>query len=152
MQRQVIALAAGLAASAAALVITATGGAQDATPQTLTFVEHEATSKNSAEIDNPPRHKFSTGDAFVFSGDVYDADNKVRQGTDTVACTSIRQRILCHGTFNLKGGMISVVGSSANDDFAGAVVGGTGAYVGARGTIAVKNGKKNSIVTFTLLP
>jgi hypothetical protein len=156
--------AAGLTAAAVATPVLAqsSGGGQ-----TLTFREVDKGSR-FMYIDNPPRNKghrrpvFSVGDQFVLGNPLADASGKI--GELRATCTLTKKapasergvnqgHPFCTGAFVLKAGTLFVetVDSGAKSTN-GAVVGGTGAYVGARGTFTSTNTKTGANDVVNLLP
>ncbi len=152
-----IAVALGIAG-----VLAVTGGAEAPAGTTLKFVSKGGVFKF---VDAAPRAKreedASSGDAFLISTGIYSTASK-RLGTLDAHCTFTRGgrrlRGVCTGIYDLPGGEIHVSARlSADDETAGAVVGGTGAYVGARGTFSSVDrpgeaGGDPSDETITLLP
>ena len=153
------------AAITAALCIAAPAMAQAPTG-TLTF--HEPADAGTFNIvDNAPksrqggeRTRFSTKDAVMFSNALQDASGK-RAGTLRVACyikkagTFATAKADCVGVFGLTTGNIYVsvldqgFTSSTTD---GTIVGGTRAYVGAKGTfhsVSHQNDTSDDTLTFT---
>jgi len=153
-------------AAATALCLAAPAMAQAPTG-TLTF--HEPASGGTFSIvDNPPksrthgeRTRFSTKDALVFSSPLQDATGK-RAGTLRVVCyikkpgTFATATSDCVGVFGLATGnlYVSVLDQSfAESTTDGTIVGGTGAYVGAKGTMhSVSHRNDTSDDTLTLTP
>ena len=138
MGRKGIALT-GCIAGAAALVVAAAiataGSAQQATtPTTLHFVTKEQTS-----VGFGPKGRPVSGDRFGF-GDKVSGDDS---GYDRGVCTLFgRRQALCAVTLHLAKGTLSaqdiitnIEGRANKEPFA--IVGGTGAYDGARGTALV---------------
>ncbi len=164
--RRILVLVAAPAALAAGLWTAGPATAQ-APPQTLSF--HEPANAGTFNIiDNAPksrtsgaRTRFSTKDAVVFSNPLLDASGK-RAGTLRVICyirkagTFATAKSDCIGVFGLTTGNIYVsvldlgfTGSTTN----GTIVGGTGAYVGAKGTFhAVSHANDTSDDTLTITP
>ncbi len=80
------------------------------------------------------------GDLLVFTNPMYDAANKVQVGMSRGSCTRVEvgQWWDCHWTMTLAGGALLAAGPYPDEgDSNFAIVGGTGRYAGARGTIAV---------------
>jgi hypothetical protein len=130
-------------------------------PRTLTFKETEKGSTFSY-VDNPPRGtrgrpRPSIGDTLVFSEPLV-SNSGARRGSLHATCTLTSNSTkstpaLCYGVFALKEGQIVVMVSSANLDAKtteGAVIGGTRAYAGARGTFSSTTTKTGSDDTITL--
>jgi hypothetical protein len=94
-------------------------------PQSLDFVDNPP--KRSG--DGPP----SPGDASIVGYRVFDASGAKRLGRAQFVCVATDRRgqhEQCTGTIALPGGQIATQGNADNV----AIVGGTGAYAGARGT------------------
>jgi len=112
-------------------------------------------------VDNPPRQGFRApplmGDEFVFTSEV-----RTRSGhqvgwidaTCMVARGGQKPHGPCYGIFSLKGGQIMGLAEFSNANVTNiVVVGGTGAYRGATGTVrSVSRGENNPYTddTFTL--
>lgn len=141
MKRSFLAALATLAAIAVGGVLATSGGAQQPGARTLTFVTSGLT---EGFVDNPPRirrNRLSAGDSFLASERVANASGQ-RVGTLYVECTAITRGrnpvFQCDGTFALDGGTVAVsavFGGREGEQVTGAVVGGTGDYVGARGRL-----------------
>ena len=155
-------------AVAAAFAFAGPARAQTPAPTgTLTF--HEPASGGTFNIiDNAPKSKqsgertrFSTKDAIVFSNPLQDASGK-RAGILKVICwittpgTFASAKSECLGKFQLANGSIfayvpSQSFSSTTTD--GTVIGGVGAYAGAKGTFhSVQHNNDTSDDTITLTP
>jgi allene oxide cyclase len=92
---------------------------------------NETTVHRSGERD-------TVGDLLVFANKVYDAANKVEVGSDQGYCvrTVAGKSWECFWTLVLKAGQITVEGPFMDSgDSLFAVTGGTGKYVGARGSM-----------------
>lgn len=161
MRRTTIMAGAAVAALVAAGVLAVSGGAEAPAGQTIKVVEKGGTEKF---VDVAPRAKrgfdASAGDAFLFSSPLFDAANK-RVGTLDVRCDFSKggraARGICDGVFDLAGGDVLIsTRLTTSGSVSGAVVGGTGAYAGARGTFTSvdRPGGDNapSDDTITLLP
>jgi hypothetical protein len=141
--------------------LAASGGAQEQGGQTINLVTKNFSFKF---IDHRPRARgeedASAGDQFVLSGSAFKAGERV--GRVSAQCTFTRggknTSGICSGVYALRGGDIYLaVRLRATDTIRGAVVGGTGEYVGARGTFTSvdRKGEKGgdpSDDTITLLP
>ncbi len=80
----------------------------------------------------------SAGDLLTWNNPLFDAGNKVKVGSDQGYCvrTTVGKSWQCTWTNVLKDGEITVSGIFADDkDSLLAVIGGTGKYVGAKGTL-----------------
>ncbi len=165
MSSRIIALAA--AALTAAAVATPVLAQSSGGGQTLTFRELDKGSRFQY-IDNAPRNKphrrpvFSVGDQFVLGNPLADDSGKI--GELRATCTLTKKapannngvnqgHPFCTGAFVLKAGTVFVetVDSGAKSTN-GAVVGGTGAYAGARGTFTSTNTKTGANDVVNLLP
>jgi hypothetical protein len=161
------ALALAAAALAAAAVAAPVLAQSSAGGQTLTF---RVLNKGSHfhYVDNPPRNNnphrrpvFSVGDGFVLASPL--ADNSGTIGELRVTCTVTKKASatnslnpghpLCTGAFDTKNGTLfaETVDSGAKRTN-GAIVGGTGAYAGARGTFTGTTAKTGETDTVNLLP
>jgi allene oxide cyclase len=80
----------------------------------------------------------SVGDMLVFANKVFDAANKVQVGSDQGYCirTVVGKSWECFWTLTLTAGQITVEGPFAETgDSVLAITGGTGKYVGAKGSM-----------------
>jgi allene oxide cyclase len=80
----------------------------------------------------------SIGDLLVFANGIFDSTNKLQVGSDQGYCvrTVVGKSWECTWTMLLKGGQISVEGPFMDDgDSLFAVIGGTGKYTGAKGSM-----------------
>ena len=148
MRRLVVLAAAAIAASVGVGILTAAGGAQAPGERTFKLIEEEGT---FGFVDNPPRARsrrnpsLSAGDTVAITSRLFDEANR-RVGTLHAVCTVTRAgrnfaraSLHCSGTFLLRDGTLalSVTFRGAEAAQAGvAVVGGTGAYEGARGSVS----------------
>jgi hypothetical protein len=145
MKRFAALATAAVAATVIAGILTTGGAAQ--VPGERTFKIIEGSSGTFKFIDyapkarNPRNPRFSAGDAFVFTTPLFNEANK-RIGTVHVYCAVTRggrfprSRSQCNGTYALRDGTLAasaVVRGGENPTIA--VVGGTGAYEGARGSV-----------------
>jgi allene oxide cyclase len=92
---------------------------------------NETTAHVGAKVDGP-------GDILSFANPLFDANNKLQIGTDQGFCirTVVGKSWHCNWTNQLKEGMITVDGifNDAGDSTL-SIIGGTGKYAGARGTM-----------------
>ena len=140
----------GLAALAAAAALgagaLATGGAGGAPGTSLTLTA-KPTGANQLDLG---RHGVSVGDQFFEHGSLADASGKAaghfqiagqlvsgnaRRGSEQTTMTLF----VAGGTLEIAGGHAAVEGG-----YALSVVGGTGSYAGARGTLTVSPGSRGS--------
>ena len=165
--RSTAAAATAVAAITAAAIATSAGGQA---PQGRTLTLHELAKGGSfGFVDNPPRttltkegepRRFSPGDIEVESVPITDARG-AHLGRFDAYCVVTRPGVpgaheeACSGAYRLKDGAISVVGAIVGSDtgtFSAAVVGGTGGYRGARGTVTFRSTKTGFTDTLHLLP
>ena len=106
-------------------------------------------------VDNPPKRSGdgppSPGDASIVSYRVFDASGAKRLGRAQFVCVATDRRgqfEQCTGTIALPGGQIATQGDADNV----AVVGGSGAYAGARGTATGQDHPDSVDVTIHFLP
>jgi allene oxide cyclase-like protein len=162
-------LTAALAAVAATVVLAAPGGAQSSGARTLTFLDDTAHARQAfidnapkSPTENPqsPRFRLSTGDMLYLHSPILDHENGTRIGTAYSQFTVVRGNSFAnavfrgHGTFRLHHGQIAADGvfvvAKATKTIA--VLGGTGAYEGARGSMTFTDVEGGSQDTFHLLP
>jgi len=154
MRRLSLLIIAALAAAATALVL-AVGGSAQGNPHTIQLVERTV---QNTQVHNPPKG-FSQGDEFVFRSKLTDTSGQ-RAGTDGGYCifTKAARRspvAECSASLFLSDGKISVSGGAnlGGRKVLLPVVGGTGAYEGAQGTLLVEERKGNkSDLTVNLQP
>jgi hypothetical protein len=168
MSRLPTAVAAGVAATILAVVLASSGSAQQPGERTLTFTERNNLSTFKL-VDNPPRNRegvsesrfrLSLGDMFVFASPLFDAANESRVGRLATTCTVIKRGSFdtagfqCATSIRLRDGTIETQGLSGFGRTAVrfAVVGGTQAYEGARGTFAASASEATSTDVIHLLP
>jgi Dirigent-like protein len=163
MRRLPTIVVAAVAATILAVVLDSSGSAQQPGERTLTFTERNnlATFKL---VDNPPRsregNRLSLGDMFVFASPLFDAANESRVGRLASTCTVIKRGSFdtagfqCASSFRLRDGTIETQGVSGfgRTSVRFAVVGGTQAYEGARGTFAGSASGRTSTDVIHLLP
>ena len=136
-----IAGALALAGVTAALIAALPASGSPAGEQTFKIVEKGA--GTFKVIDNPPRNLQkrgpSVGDNAIFSRSLYDESNK-KVGELSASCTFVppgRDTLSCLGSFKLKTGTLygtaTIKGEALRTEIA--VIGGTGAYEGARGDV-----------------
>jgi hypothetical protein len=163
--RNVILAATAIACSiAGALVATAAGSAQSDGARTITVFE---TAKGSTFgfVDNPPKTTrkdphASVGDILAFSNALVDRSRTQRLGSASAQCVATRPgrvggaTYVCFGSFALPDGTLAVAALQHGEPKTQqlAIVGGTGAYDGARGTILARSLKAGTEDTITLLP
>jgi hypothetical protein len=159
--------AAGVAATILAVVLASAGSAQLPGERTLTFTERNNRGTFNV-VDNPPRNpkgvserrfRFSAGDVFVFSSPLFDAANQRRVGRIAGACNIVKRgnfetaASYCTAGIELSDGSIEFQGSVRFGQVVHvAVVGGTQAYEGARGSLTSREGQRTSTDVVHLLP
>jgi hypothetical protein len=156
------------AVAALALAVPA-GVAQAPGATTLTFFEPDAGSTFTI-VDNAPksptqnpqsrRYRFSPGDTLTFSSPLLDRQGGTRQGTLYAHAVVVSGktfasiRLLATGSYVLNDGsqieIEGVVALSGPSRFA--IVGGSGRYAGARGSVASTSSANSSTDVLTLLP
>jgi len=152
MRKLPLLIATGLAASATALVLAVGGSAQAPTPRAIQLVEQGV---QYTEVRNPPKG-LSQGDAAVYRAKLKDTSGQA-VGSDHSSCVITRAGnhpvALCTDSFFLGDGRITAVGG-VNLDRAQLlpVVGGTGAYERAQGTVRIEFVGKKTVLTFNLKP
>ena len=106
-------------------------------------------------VDSPPKRSGdgppSPGDASIVGYRVFDASGAKRLGRAQFVCVATDRRgqhEQCTGTITLPGGQIATQGDADNV----ALVGGTGAYAGARGTATGHDHPHSVDVTLQFLP
>jgi allene oxide cyclase len=150
--KRLLIVAVPLAATALAVSISASasgpGTARARVTSTVSVVEHATT-----DVTTDTGKKGDTaGDVLTFANDVYNASDAAKVGTDEGACvrTVKGKTYECSWTTVLPGGSLAVQGpfyDARNSTLA--IVGGTGKYRAARGTMRLKSragGKKFSFV------
>jgi hypothetical protein len=139
----------GLAAGAAAIgtaAVLATGGSAQAPPTSLRFV-----GKALKGVGFAPKHRPRDGDRFGF-GDKISGDDT---GFDRGVCTFVGGKAVCSVQVQLSRGTIALQGFVAqrNKNTPIAILGGTGAYDGARGTALVTDVNSTTTdISVTLRP
>jgi hypothetical protein len=100
-------------------------------------------------VDNAPAGP-SAGDVLVFTEKLFNRGGK-QVGTDAATCTRLfDQRSLCTGAYVFRKGqvMVQLVQPGPTGTYTQAIVGGTGAYTGARGTVTVAQSGAGDRFTF----
>jgi hypothetical protein len=133
-------------AVAAVVAFSAHGGT---TSTTLKIV---ATQHDFGQVDSGKRG-LTRGDSSVFS-EVLRIDGKIA-GSDHIACTFMgmwpKETDFCRGLFVLPGGSLVAEGAAGQGPFTVAIVGGSGRYAGARGTIRAIPSKTGETLLVSLL-
>jgi hypothetical protein len=152
-------LAAAVLVIAAAAAITHTAALATDAPRTITVTE-PFVGGHSRYVD-VGKEGFGPGDMFL-STDVpmYDAQTEKRVGSsdgiETMVSLRHKGTVMLHGRARLPDGVVELTALLRHSDReqTGIVVGGTGAYAGARGyaTIVEDRKHKRNVITLTLLP
>jgi hypothetical protein len=138
----------GIVAGAATLVLgmgvgwwtlaTPGAAAPSKAKTTIHVIEHGAT---DTVVDTDGDGNISTGDLLTFHNKVFDASDSHRVGRDMGECVRIDNRRgtwECRWTTYLAGGELTVEGPFYDEHGSVlAVTGGTGAYLGARGSMEI---------------
>jgi hypothetical protein len=135
-------LAAAVSAASVAAVSFAAGGGTSRKSITLHLIEKD---QGFHYVDNPPvstpqEQQSSQGDEFVFAANLFTTAGK-RAGSLDAYCVvtrgGSRDSTVCSGTFALAGGQLQGMVAQRGDSnvIRIAIVGGTGAYEGAKGSI-----------------
>lgn len=163
MRRTAVIGASAVAALGVGAVTAVTSGAQNPGGRTIELVTKDFKFKF---VDNPPRARSessppSMGDQFLINARVFDKAG-ARLGSFDVTCSTTkggrRGAAVCTGIWTLRDGELhGIARLGASDDVTGSIVGGTGAYVGARGSFESvdrpgQSGGDPSDDTITLLP
>jgi hypothetical protein len=146
-------LAAAVSAAVVAAIALAAGGGSTPNGVTIHLVEK---SQSFNFVDNPPSGAqsqiASAGDLFVLSSNLFTRSGK-RAGALDASCVSAtggkNNTSVCTGVFRLAAGQLDLMTSIRGQGGRVteiAVVGGTGAYEGARGSIeSISNGPNSNI-------
>jgi hypothetical protein len=164
--KKVLTLAA-LPAVAVAIVVATTGSAQTTGGRTLTLFQNTARESN-AFVDNAPkspaknpgsrRFRLSAGDGLVARTPVLDRKGGRRVGTAYAHALVVKGRKFQSAAFQaqvvlaLGDGDVVLAGLAGAVERPFAVVGGTGAYEGARGSATEKETDDGADLTIRLLP
>jgi hypothetical protein len=145
MIRTALIATAGVLGTAAILAASAAGGARHT--WTMSF---DAQQTSTHFVDNAPKGE-SPGDAISFTDTLrqHGAAVGFAEASGTLVDAK-RDANELQGTFNLRDGQIMIggisLGNAAIQTFA--IVGGTGRYQGARGTVSIRTGAHRSTITF----
>ena len=146
MQRRTLLLAAVVAASAVGIAAAATSYANPSDGRTIRLVERGGSSTivDNAPRANPRTRLLSAGDFWAGTMKLY-ADSGERAGSLDIVCTATvsgqesHTRFQCQGTVRLADGTLALAAlierHPDKDVDHITVIGGTGAYEGARGTM-----------------
>jgi len=169
MKRRSLLATAVAAAIGASILVAATGGAETPGGRTLTVLD-DTNHGTQAFVDSAPkspvrnprsgRFRLSPGDTISVRSPILDGESGKRIGTAYSQFTVVNGNSFAnavvrgHGAFLLHDGQIVADGvfRLANASNTVAVLGGTGAYEGARGALTFTEVKRGSQDTFNLLP
>jgi hypothetical protein len=154
MKRLAVVIAAACAAIVSAAAVVGTSGAQQSGPPTgtLEFVAVDRESRFKF-IDVPPRRQESAGDQFTLTQRLRDNSNRPvgRAHAAFVSTPGKPSAAQGSGTFVFGNGQVVVTGvvdeRGRTDTLA--VVGGSGAYTGARGTLLITEARRRTTFLFT---
>jgi hypothetical protein len=169
LKRLSLLVAAALAVVAVLAVVVASGGAQAPGARTLTFFESDAQGtfkivdirpKSPSKNPESRRFRFSVGDRFLISQPVLDRKGGKKAGTTYAESAVVKggsfdkSTFLIHGVLRLANGQIVAEGvfKGSQNTSTLAVIGGAGAYEGARGSFTSKTVKGGTQDTVHLLP
>jgi hypothetical protein len=156
-------LASAVVISFCGLAVLASPASAISGPTTVTFQELDKGS-TSQFVDNPPEATlkngalFSPGDMVISTGPLA-MEGKV-VGKIRAICTATGSGttkrpgtagFYCTGIAKIPGGSLVFVGEASEGPSEAAVVGGTGIYAGAKGSLVTRRGKGSSTTTVTLL-
>ena len=155
MRRKLAVAAAGLlVAGGGVALIVASSSATAAT--TLTVIEHA----DSDHVTDVGKSGLGKGDLLTFRNPIYDETDTTQVGTDQGFCirvTKVKENQKgsweCEWTTSLDDGASSITVESPFFDTGlgvGAITGGTGAYVGASGSLDLSCSETECTFTFTL--
>jgi Allene oxide cyclase barrel like domain len=128
-------------ASSLAVAALATGVAASSSTTTrgVAFLRFYERPGQTTTVDKVPRGKM--GDVFLYSNPIFDRQG-TRVGTDHGVCTMLNARqSQCNATLTLPKGQIVTLGLHGPEPeakYEAAVIGGTGAYAAARGTLVTR--------------
>jgi hypothetical protein len=157
MQRLALIIAAACAAIVSVVALVGSSGAQQPGPPTgtLALVSLDRETRFTF-VDNPPRRRERAGDLFMINARLRDGANRPTGRLHaSFAETQPPPRVVAQGsaTFILRNGQIMVSGpivdrpGDRTDTFA--VVGGSGAYTAARGTMVTTETRRRTRFLFT---
>jgi hypothetical protein len=131
-------------AIAVAALVASSGVPVAAAPADLTVV---SVLDEEHFVDNAPRGEDSLGDVFIFSSNVKKNGDKVGRAGVTCTLTDVSTGdTQCIGSFSLRNGQIAIQGLLSGDSgrqFSFPIVGGTGRYEDAGGTLTVRELRGN---------
>jgi hypothetical protein len=144
MKRLILIIAAG---ALAVPVLVGSAGAQAPTTLELVQIDREV---RTGFVDAPPKRRESAGDVFTVRGPVRDAQGRRAATVQGVFTQTGPRSAHGGGTVTLPAGRIAfqgVLGLGGDDTLA--IVGGTGAYSGAGGSVRIVQRQGRTTFTFT---
>ena len=120
------------------VAVSASAGGSNTAGKSVTVIEHATTDTTT----DTGQSGDSAGDVLTFANDVYNAEDKLKAGTDNGYClrTVAGAAYECTWTVSLESGAIVVNGPFYDTkDSTLAITGGTGSYKGARGTMDLRS-------------
>ena len=133
---RVTTIASSLGAAALVSGLLASSSAASTNVAFLRFYERPG---KTTTVDKMPRGKM--GDVFLYQNPIFDRHG-TRVGTDHGVCTMLSsQQSQCNSTLTLPKGQIVTIGlhgPELREKYQAAVIGGTGAYAAARGTLVTR--------------
>jgi hypothetical protein len=132
---------------AGTLAVTAGGMANAATGTTITVTAVQTSSKVIKDL--PPKGQINPGDKYQFTEKLLQNGKKI--GSDKVTIADEKgNKAIADGTFTFKAGTLHAHGTIAfppkNGHLQVPIVGGTGAYEGAHGTLDVTEKNQNTSI------
>jgi hypothetical protein len=144
MRRVAMLVTVAVAVTVIAGMLTTGGAAQAPGERTFKLIQGSGGTfkliDNAPKARNPRNPRFSVGDAFLFTSPLFNEANN-RIGFLQAYCAVARggrfprATSQCHGTYALRDGTLAASALLRRGKATIAVVGGTGAYEGARGSI-----------------
>jgi len=122
-----------------AAVVSGVATSSSAASSGVAFLRFYERPGQTTTVDKVPRGKM--GDVFLYSNPIFDRQG-TRVGTDAGVCTMLNARqSQCNATLTLPKGQIVTLGLHGPEPetkYEAAVIGGTGAYAAARGTLVMR--------------
>jgi hypothetical protein len=149
--KQIRILAAAGAALALGGVAVGTGSAQEQST-TLELVQRSREAR-SGFVDAPPRRREGTGDIFTIGGAMRDTAGRRAGRADVMFVMTSRKHAQGSATFSLSSGTLVAAGAldgGRSDRLA--VVGGSGTYADASGTLDIAYERRVTRFRFSLAP
>jgi hypothetical protein len=158
MQRLALIITAVCAAIVGVVALVGSSGAQQPGPPTgtleLVTLDRET---GFAVVNNPPRRRLTAGDLILVNARLRDGSNRPTGRLHvSLATTQPPPRVVAQGsaTFILRNGQIMVsgplvTGGRGDRTDTLAVVGGSGAYTAARGTLVITETRRSARYHFT---